>query len=166
VIDQLGHSLKQIILAFAEADDNAKVLMAKWDIQDGFWQLNCRKGDEWIFCYLWPQAPSEPIRLVVPSSLQMGWVISAPYLCMASKMARDIAVQYIKIENGLLSQHKFEQWAGTDVDQINEDTLKQELRYVLKVYIDNYITTIVPTSKAQNIHVGRGILLKRTTLRI
>ncbi len=42
-IDQLGHSLKWILHAFAGADNNAKVLMAKWDIQDGFWQLNCRK---------------------------------------------------------------------------------------------------------------------------
>jgi hypothetical protein len=30
-IDQLGHSLMRIIHEFAEADDNAKVLMAKWD---------------------------------------------------------------------------------------------------------------------------------------
>ncbi len=90
----------------------------------------------------------------------------APYLCAASKMAQDVAVQYIKTEIGLLPQHKFKQWAGTDVDQINEDTPKQELRYVLKVYMDNYITAIVPTSKAQIIHVARGILLKRTTLRI
>jgi hypothetical protein len=72
VIDQLGHSLKWIIHAFAEADDDAKVLMAKWDIQEGFWQLSCRKGEELIFCYLWPQAPGKPKRLVVPSSLQMG----------------------------------------------------------------------------------------------
>ncbi len=36
-IIQLGHSLKRIIHAFAEADDDAVILMAKWDIQDGFW---------------------------------------------------------------------------------------------------------------------------------
>jgi len=34
-IGQLGHSLKCIIHAFAEADDDAVILMAKWDIQDG-----------------------------------------------------------------------------------------------------------------------------------
>ena len=45
-IDQLGHSLKRIIQAFAEADKDAVILMAKWDIQDGFWQLNCREGEE------------------------------------------------------------------------------------------------------------------------
>jgi hypothetical protein len=45
-IDQLGHSLKRIIQAFSEADKDAVILMAKWDIQDGFWQLNCREGEE------------------------------------------------------------------------------------------------------------------------
>jgi hypothetical protein len=77
-IDQLGHSVKRIIHAFAKVDDDAVILMAKWDIQDGFWWLNCRKGGEWNFCYVWPQAPNEPQCLAVPSSLQMGWVESAP----------------------------------------------------------------------------------------
>jgi hypothetical protein len=35
-IDQLGHSLKHIIHAFAEVEEDAVVLMAKWDVQDGF----------------------------------------------------------------------------------------------------------------------------------
>jgi hypothetical protein len=102
-IDQLGHSLKQTIHAFAEANNDAKVLMAKWDIQDGFWRLNCCKGEEWNFCYMLPQAPGEPRRLVVPSSLQMGWVESAPYFCTASKTARDVAIQYIEMDIGLLA---------------------------------------------------------------
>jgi hypothetical protein len=157
-IDQLGHSLKQIIHVFMEADNDAKVLMAKWDIQDEFWQLNCCKGEEWNFCYVWPQAPGEPRRLVVPSSLQMGWVELAPYFCMASEMAQDVAIQYIDTEIGLLLHHKFEQWAGMDVTQINKDTPKQELRYVLEVYMNNYIATMVPTPKAQITHIARGIL--------
>jgi hypothetical protein len=37
VIDQLGHSLKQKINAFAEAGNKAKLFMAKWDIQNSFW---------------------------------------------------------------------------------------------------------------------------------
>jgi hypothetical protein len=31
-IDQLGHSLKRVIHTFAEVGDDAKILMAKWDI--------------------------------------------------------------------------------------------------------------------------------------
>ena len=33
-IDQIGHSLKRVIHAFAESDDNEKIFMAKWDIKD------------------------------------------------------------------------------------------------------------------------------------
>ena len=113
-IDQLGHSLKQIIHAFAEVEDDAVILMAKWDIQDGFWHLNCREGEEWKFSSVLPQSPGEPMRLVIPSSLQMGWVESAPYFCAASEMARDVAVNYIKTQIRVLPKHKFSSWAGAN----------------------------------------------------
>ena len=48
-INQLGHSLQRIIHALAQADETAKVFMAKWDIKDGFWRLNCQEGEEWNF---------------------------------------------------------------------------------------------------------------------
>jgi hypothetical protein len=35
-IDQIGDCLSRIIHAFAEADDDAKIFMAKWDTKDGF----------------------------------------------------------------------------------------------------------------------------------
>ena len=40
-IDQLGHSLTWITNAFPEAEDDAKIFMAKWDIKGGFWRLDC-----------------------------------------------------------------------------------------------------------------------------
>jgi hypothetical protein len=88
----------------------------------------------------------------------MGWVESAPYFCAASKTAQDVAVQYIETKIGLLPQHKFKQWGGAEVSQINDNTPTRELRYVLKVYMDNYIAAIVPTSQAQITYVARGIL--------
>ena len=157
-IDQLGHSLKRIIHAFAEADDDAVILMAKWDIQDGFWRLNCRDGEEWNFCYVWPQKPGEPARLVVPNSLQMGWVESAPYFCAASETARDVAVEYIETEVGSLPQHKFEHWAGASNCNIGSGGTSTALRYLLEVYVDDFISCIIPTTKEQVEHVARGIL--------
>jgi hypothetical protein len=43
-INQLGHSLQRIIHAFTEADENNQIIMAKWDIKDGFWQLDVQAG--------------------------------------------------------------------------------------------------------------------------
>ena len=48
-IDQIGKSLSQIIHAFAETNDNEKIFMAKWDIKDGFWRMDCADGEEWNF---------------------------------------------------------------------------------------------------------------------
>jgi hypothetical protein len=45
-IDQLGNCLSHIIHAFAEADENAKIFMAKRDIKDGFWRMDCAEGEE------------------------------------------------------------------------------------------------------------------------
>jgi len=53
-IDQLGHSLMCIIHAFAQAEEVAKIFMAKWDIKYEFWRLDCEEGEEWIFCYVLP----------------------------------------------------------------------------------------------------------------
>ena len=89
-INQLGHSLQRIIQGFASADPTAKIFMAKWDIKDGFWRLDCQAGEEWNFCYVLPTTDSTaPVELVVPTSLQMGWIESPPYFCAASETARD-----------------------------------------------------------------------------
>ena len=120
--------------------------MAKWDIQDGFWRLNCREGKEWNFCYFWPQHPDEPCRLVVPTSLQMGWVESPPYFCAASETARDVAVEYIETAIGGLPAHKVEGWSESQGATMGVNQLATPLRYVLEVDVDDFISAIVPTS--------------------
>jgi hypothetical protein len=71
-IDQIGDCLSRIIHAFTEADTDVKIFMAKWDIKDGFWRMDCREGKEWNFAYVLPQPEGQPIRLMIPTSLQMG----------------------------------------------------------------------------------------------
>ena len=45
-INKMGPSLMRLIHAFAQAAEEANIFMAKWDINDGFWQLDCQKGGE------------------------------------------------------------------------------------------------------------------------
>jgi hypothetical protein len=71
-LDQLGHALSRIIHAFAEAREEDKIFMAKWDIEDGFWRMSCKAGEEYNFAYILPQEEGPPTILVVPTSLQMG----------------------------------------------------------------------------------------------
>jgi hypothetical protein len=81
--------------------------MAKWDIKDGFWRMDCREGKEWNFSYVLPQPEGKPIMIVVPTSLQMGWVTSPPYFCTATETARDIATEYTDMPVSSILEHKF-----------------------------------------------------------
>ncbi len=87
--------------------EDVKIFMAKWDVKDGFWRMCCEEGEDYIFAYVLPQAASKPIQIVVPNSIQMGWVESLPYFCAASETARDIAMDYTDTEVGTVPVHKF-----------------------------------------------------------
>ena len=76
--------------------------------------MMCEDKEEWNFAYVLPQCKGEPIKLVVPTSLQMGWVESPPYFCAASKRARDIAMDYANTNIGSLPPHKFTHYTMGD----------------------------------------------------
>ena len=142
-IDQIGECLSRIIHAFAEADDAAKIFMAKWDIKDGFWRMDCAEGEEWNFAYVLPQEEGEPVTIVVPTSLQMGWVESPPYFCAVTETSRDISTEYIETEVNSLSRHKFEHYvvgasAYTDLPESGHDP--QNFSYMVEVYVDDFMS--------------------------
>jgi len=89
----------------------------------------------------------------------MAWVESAPYFCAASETARDVAVDYIETEVGALPTHKFSHWAGADKAPVVSPTEPgRQLRYLVEVYMDDFIACIIPTTKQQVEHVAQGIL--------
>jgi len=158
-IDQLGHTLSRVIHAFAEADENSLVLSAKWDIKDGFWRLQCEEGEEWNFCYVLPQKEGEPIKLVVPVSLQMGWVESPPYFCAASETARDVAAQYAETTIGSLRDNKFVGYAMQDAAEFGlPERSSDPFYYFIDVYVDDFISLVVPTSQEQLRHVANSVM--------
>ena len=83
--------------------------MSKLDVKDRFWRVVTGEGSEWNFSYVFPDEPGQPIRLVVPTSIQMGWSKSPSYFCAATETARDIADDYVRQELGTLLHQKFEE---------------------------------------------------------
>jgi hypothetical protein len=156
----MGHALARLIHAMAEAGPEDKVFMAKFDIKDGFWRLNCKKGEEWNFAYVLPQEEGEPVKLVVPSSLQMGWVESPPNFCAASETARDVATQYTETPVGSLKDHKFIDYAmsGKQVQELPETVDDNGFRYLEEVYVDDFMALAIALSKEQVRHVANALL--------
>ena len=157
-IDQIGHALKRIIHAFAQAGDDEKIFMAKWDVKDGFWRLQCREGEEWNFAYVLPQESGRPIQLVVPTSLQMGWIESPPYFCAASETARDVAAQYIEAPEGSFRPHKFEGYTHTQQQELLKGQSGGAFKYLLEVYVDDFMSLVIPTAEGQLRHVANAVM--------
>ena len=75
-IDQMGHMLDFIVYSYTEAEEDGIIFSGKTDVKDGFWRFVAAEGQEWNFVYVLPQKEGEPIRLVIPTLLQMGWMES------------------------------------------------------------------------------------------
>jgi hypothetical protein len=145
----------------AEAGPEDKVFMAKFDIKDGFWRLNCAEGEEWNFSYVLPQDEGMPVKLVVPSSLQMGWVESPPNFCAASETAREVASQYTEMAIGSLPAHKFTKYVmnNVHVQALPEKVDDNEFRYLEEVYVNDFLALAIALSQEQVLHVAQALLM-------
>jgi hypothetical protein len=146
----------------AEAGPDDKVLMAKFDIKDGFWRFNCEEGEEWNFSYVYvlPQAAGEPAKLVVPSLLQMGWVESPPNFCAASETARDVADQYAECPIGSVANHKFIEHAmsGAEVKELPKVGSNDSFRYLQEVFVGDFLALAMALSQEQVRHVANALM--------
>ncbi len=161
-IDQLGHALTHIIHAFAEVEDDARIFMAKWDIKDGFWRMDAEEGAEWNFLYVLPQHPRQPSYLVVPTSLQMGWMESPPFFCVASETAWDVAQDYCEVKLSTLPDHRFTNYVigNKAYDKLPEKADKENaFQYLLKVYVDDFVSLVIPTSHEQLHHISTETMM-------
>ena len=158
-ITQLGHSLSRIIHAFASAPPDATIFMVKWDIKDGFWRLDCEEGEEWNFSYVLPSSVGHDITLVVPTSLQMGWIESPPFFCSASETARDVAAQYSELPLTTLAPHPLlHHTRGSVMAAHLPPKTDNNFAYLIEVYMDDFIGVAIPTSRQQLDHVASAIM--------
>ena len=163
-IDQIGHVLPRIIHAFAAAEDDAKIFMAKWDIKDGFWRLDCEQGEEWNFAYVQPStARTNNVSLVVPTSLQMGWIESPPYFCAASETARDVASQYAELPRDKWTNHPLLHHTTTHDDYaalpVERSLTDPPFQYLLEVYMDDFIEIAIPTCQRDLDHLASATMM-------
>jgi hypothetical protein len=65
--------------------EDDKIFMAKFDVKDGFWRLDCEAGEEWNFAYVLPQHEG---GLVVPTSFLadgMGGITTLYYFVQPAR---------------------------------------------------------------------------------
>jgi hypothetical protein len=91
----------------------------------------------------------------------MGWMELPPYFCTPTETARDIATEYLETGIGTWPQHKFEQYA-TGLTDFNKLPATSEsdynLRYMLEVSVDDFVSLVISTSQAQLRHIANAIM--------
>ena len=165
-MDQLGSALPRIIEAMASAPKpkhGSEIMMSKLDIKDGFWRMVCEAGQEWNFAYILPNKPGEPVEIVVPSSLQMGWALSPPFFCAAAETARDVAQTYVAEELGSLPAHPLEDMMMPQdlrLPDVGSLSGKQSEAFiqVLEVFVDDFIQLAQTNDPEVLLHCSRAIL--------
>ena len=98
---------------------------------------------------------------MVPTSLRMGWIESPPYFFTVSETVQDVAEQYIETRVGSLAEHKLVESTevNSDIAELkNKYTSKEPFKYILDVYMDDYIVLDIPKIKYQ-LHNGANEII-------
>jgi hypothetical protein len=160
---ELGNVLPHLIYAVANADEaQGPILFLKLDIKDSYWRMVVPANNEWNFAYVLPKAsPDKPTRLVIPSSLQMGWHDSPAYFCAASETARDVGKKLAtSTPIGSLPPHPLEHWLihPNEWPDDNETGREGTLYWLLKVYVDDFIHLAQTTNATELQHLACATL--------
>jgi len=160
-MEQMGQVLRCLIHTVAQSNpSHGPVIFAKWDIIDGFWRLVVLEQDAWHFCYVLPQVnKDDPILIVKPTCLQMGWSESLPLFCTALETTQDVIQEYLDSDKDLLQHPLEELCVPIKKDKISSDeSLHLEALHLMEVYMDDFIGLAQALSKSKLIQFTRSIL--------
>jgi len=156
---ELGNVIPRIIWTMALAKDKTTPFMfTKVDLKDGYWRMAVNEIDAWNFAYVLPGAgPDDPVQLVIPDALQMGWSESPPFFCAATETARDIIDEKMR-ENIFVPEQPMENimmdinWSAVNKlpnQPTTSETDNRKFLSLIEVYIDDFIGVIQSTDESQ-----------------
>ena len=139
-VREIGNVFRRVVTLMDSAALDEVVMMSKIDLSDGFWRMLVQEDDMWNFAYVMPDAPGTPTRIVVPSSLQMGWAESPAYFCAATETARDV-IQGLVADTVELPQHCFEEYMHPQ--KAAKRSKSDSPAHSTYVYVDDFIGVAV-----------------------
>jgi hypothetical protein len=151
-VKELGNVLPRILDFMASVPAGEHIHFSKMDLADGYWRMVVEPDAPWNFAYVMPSAPGEPIRLVIPRALQMGWNESPAYFCATTETARDIAQSWIDRKTPL-DEHPMEAFTTPAMPAQRQSTDGPKFQ-MSAVYVDDFCLAAVEDAS--------GTLLQRT----
>jgi hypothetical protein len=134
-VKEIRKVFPRLLQYMRDTSEGLHILFSKLDISNGFWHLVEREADNFNFAYVLLQRAGEPVRIVVPSAVQMGWVESPPLFCAVTESAQDLT-QHLVDNKVDLPLHPLE-------DKISIKDVPMQARTatptkLLQVYVDNF----------------------------
>jgi hypothetical protein len=151
-VKEIGNVFRRVLCLLDDAEADEIVMLSKIDLSDGFWRMIVEADQVWNFCYVMPDPPGAPTRIVVPSALQMGWAQSPAYFCAATETARDL-IQGLVAAKVELPPHCFEQYMHPS--KAAKRSKQDSPAHGAYVYLDDFIGAAVENKN--------GTLLGRIT---
>jgi hypothetical protein len=139
-VKEIGNVFRRVLTLMNEAEANEVVMLSKIDLSDGFWRMLVAGDEVWNFCYVMPDPPGSPVRIVVPSALQMGWTESPGYFCAATETGRDI-IQGLVADRVELPPHCFEKYMHPAKSA--KRSASDSPAHGIFVYVDDFIGAAV-----------------------
>jgi hypothetical protein len=128
-------------------DKATPFMFSKVDLKDGYWRMAVNAEDAWNFTYVLPGGkPGDPVQLVIPDALQMGWSESPPFFYAPTETARNV-IQADMDTNSHVTEQPMEDimmnidWASIPKHNgpSNSGPDKTKFLKFIEVYIDGFI---------------------------
>ncbi len=144
-VKELGNVLPRILDFMHSIPAEEHIYFSKVDLADGYWRMIVDPDSRWNFAYVMPSPPGTPLRLVVPSALQMGWNESPAYFCATTETVRDIA--QVNIENGTCGPpHPMEAFT-TPLTPARKQSSTGGPKQMVAVYVDDFLSAAVENAE-------------------
>jgi len=118
------------------------------------------QGEHLNIAYVLPDVKGICIRLVIPSSLNMGWTESPPFFCAATETARDMVEELSKEPRGSLPSYPLDLLMIPPSVWPEESIIFTCISFVnmLEVCVDDFCTMVQTTDVDKLRHISRALL--------
>ncbi len=142
-VKEVGRVLVRLLRFMADVPAEETINFAKIDLSDGFWRMLVAEECKWNFAYTLPGNATEPVRVVIPHALQMGWTESPGYFCAATETGRDI-MQALIDAGTVCPPHALDAFMTPPTPARRQTTPETERKWQMSVvYVDDYILAAV-----------------------
>jgi len=154
-VELLGQVLPGLLQYMFDTPPEWTIHWSKLDLSDGFWRMVVQGGLEPNFLYVLPtRQPSDPIHVVLPGSLQMGWTNSPPYFCEVTDIIVTLIIRLMAVSfasNGISEPHPLEEYACPPPAGAIRPPMPDDFAFILKVFVDDFMGGIaVPPNVPHN----------------